>query len=47
MNIVENLVFNEDDTPEETEERYKIVEIYNAKLAERYQKRDFVISRGV
>jgi transcriptional adapter 2-alpha len=44
---IANLSFNDSDTPDDTQAKYKLLEIYNQKLAERYQRREFVISRGL
>ena len=37
--------FNEDDTEEEKLMKFRLMDIYNHKLAERNKRKDFVISR--
>ena len=37
--------FNDDDTEEEKEMKFKILEIYNYRLSERIKRKEFVISR--
>jgi transcriptional adapter 2-alpha len=44
---ISSLVFDDEDTPDETEAKYKMLELYNRKLTERYKRRDFVVDRGL
>ena len=37
--------FNEDDTEEEKEMKFKLIDIYNKKLTERIKRKEFVINR--
>lgn len=39
--------FNDDDTAEETELKYKVLEYYNARLDERIRRKKFVVERGL
>lgn len=39
--------FTEEDTQEERELKFKIIEIYNKRLTERNKKKEFVLSRGI
>ena len=41
------LVFEDDDTKDEREAKFLMLELYNRKLQERYQRREFVITRGL
>jgi hypothetical protein len=43
--IISPLTFDEDDTPDEIEAKYRLLELYNRKLALRYARRKFVIER--
>ncbi|KAF9583553.1 Transcriptional adapter ada2, partial [Lunasporangiospora selenospora] len=44
--VVKDMVFNEEDTPEEVDLKLMVLEIYNAKLAKRLERRKFVFERG-
>ena len=39
--------FNEDDTEEEKDMKFKLIDIYNHKLTERIRRKEFVISRNL
>ncbi|KAF9427088.1 Transcriptional adapter ada2 [Podila epigama] len=43
---VKDMIFNEDDTPEEVDLKLMVLEIYNAKLTKRLERRKFVFERG-
>jgi len=43
--IISPLTFDDDDTSEEREAKFRLLELYNRKLAERYARRGFVIDR--
>ena len=43
--LLAEMEFNDDDTEEEREMKFKILEIYNYRLSERIKRKDFVISR--
>jgi len=45
--VIAPLTFDEGDTAEETEAKYRVLELYNRKLVERYMRREFVISRNL
>ena len=39
--------FNDDDTEEEREMKFRLIDIYNKKLTERIKRKEFVISRKI
>ena len=39
--------FNDDDTEEEKEMKFRLIDIYNKKLTERIKRNEFVISRKI
>ncbi|KAF9372347.1 Transcriptional adapter ada2 [Podila verticillata] len=43
---VKDMIFNEDDAPEEVDLKLMVLEIYNAKLSKRLERRKFVFERG-
>jgi transcriptional adapter 2-alpha len=43
--IISPLTFDDDDTADEVEAKYRLLDLYNRKLAERYARRKFVIER--
>ena len=45
--LIADLEFGEDDTPEEVQEKLRLIEIYNKRLDEREKRRNFVLSRGL
>jgi len=45
--IISALGFQDDDTPEETELKLKMLEIYNWKLERRLERRHFILDRGL
>lgn len=45
--IVADLEFREDEAPEETEAKLRLVAIYNERLTERERRRGFIIERGL
>jgi transcriptional adapter 2-alpha len=46
-NLIAELDFGESDTPEQTQEKLKLIEIYNKRLDERERRKAFVLSRGL
>lgn len=46
-NLIADLEFGEDDTPEQVEEKLRLIEIYNKRLDEREKRKQFVLSRGL
>ena len=45
--LLAEMEFLEDDTEEEKEMKFQMLEIYNERLTQRNQKKDFVVSRGI
>lgn len=45
--ILEDLEFNDNDTPEETELKFEIISLYNEKLDERIRRKKFVIDNAL
>ncbi len=45
--LIADLVFGEDDTPEQVKEKLRLIEIYNKRLDERERRKNFVLSRGL
>lgn len=45
--LLAEMEFNEDDKPGEIEMKYKILDLYNARLDERIKRKNFVIERGL
>ncbi|KAI1315554.1 Transcriptional adapter ada2 [Mortierella claussenii] len=43
---VKDMIFGEEDTPEEVDLKLMVLEIYNAKLSKRLERRKFVFDRG-
>lgn len=46
-NSVKDLIFENDETSEELEAKIRLLEIYNDRLEERYEKRNFVVERNL
>ncbi|KAF9434356.1 Transcriptional adapter ada2 [Entomortierella beljakovae] len=44
--VVKDMLFSEEDTPEEVDLKLMVLEIYNAKLSKRLERRKFVFERG-
>jgi transcriptional adapter 2-alpha len=45
--LLAEMEFNDDDKPNELNMKYKLLEIYNARLDERIKRKKFVIERGL
>lgn len=45
--LLADMEFYEDDTPENIELKYNVIELYNARLDERIRRKKFVIERGL
>ena len=43
--LLADLEFNDDDSPEEMQLKFRILDIYNERLSERKRRKEFVISR--
>ncbi len=45
--VIKDIIFNDDDTPEELDIKYKMLEVYYSTLEERGRRRKFVIDKGL
>ena len=45
--LLAEMEFNDDDTEEEREMKFRLIDIYNKKLTERIKRKEFVISRKI
>ena len=45
--ILAEMEFMEEDTEEEREQKFKVIEIYNKRLKERIKRKEFVLSRNL
>jgi transcriptional adapter 2-alpha len=45
--LLAEMEFNDDDKPSELEMKFKLLDIYNARLEERIKRKKFVIERGL